>query len=175
MPNLIITMGFGEFNSLFDGDFDSTAKGANVKRSLDNYISNNMSGTSVQIEGLPFNDTETSTWIQPRILDIIPEFVRDASESGYGEQTNILYQVNIYVKKSGTTLSDKHYMIRDEVAQFFKIGEDIPLYDYVSGTTFVDNLRVRSIETDFTLPETDELLQYVIAWEMDYTKITSNP
>ncbi len=148
---------------------------ANVKMSLDKYLLDNISGVSIDYEGLPFNDRETNFWLQPRIIDQTAQFHRQSNNSGtsYGETVNILFQTNIFVKKSGVTVSHKHWLLRDVVAGLFTIGKDITLKDYVSSGTTITNMRVRDIVNDFSMPETDTIYQYVFAVEMDYTRQTT--
>lgn len=151
---------------------------ANIKMSLDKYIIDSISGTSIDIEGVPFATEDANSWIQPRILDVTPIFHRQGESSGssYAENVNILFNVNCFAKVGSVTTAHMHYILRDKVASYFKIGKDISLVNYAdSGTTSIDTMRVREIITDAPLPETNELMQYVFAVEMEYTRLTAKP
>jgi len=158
---------------------DSNSRAANIKMSLDKYIRVNLGtseGLTISYEGVPFNDTAYTSWIQPRILDISSDYHRQGSGTQYGETTNILYQINVFTKKSGITTSHLHYTMRDQVANYFRVRQNINVKDYVnSGTTQLDILVVRRMVNDNPLPESNEYYQYVIAWELDYTKLTTQP
>ena len=103
------------------------AMNTNIKMSLDAYIKDQVSGVSIDFEGLPFNDTETASWIQPRIIDINSAYAGHSSGTEYGDESNILFQVNIFVKKSGVTITHKHYQIRDIVAKTMNLSPLIEL------------------------------------------------
>jgi len=157
---------------------DFGAQIANIKMSLDKHIEDNISGVSIDYEGLPFNDKKTNFWLQPRIVDITSEFHRQSNNSGtsYGSTVNILFQTSIFVKKSGVVVSHKHWLLRDQIAGIFTIGADIPLKDYVNSNSGIASMRVRDIVNDFPMPETDTNYQYVFAVELDYlNEQTKNP
>lgn len=163
------------------------AKVTNIKRSLDNYIKTNIEdneGISVDYEGLKFDDTSVTEWIQPRILDILPQFHRQGSSTQYAETANILFHINIFVKKGSMTASDRPRRIRDIVDYYFRIRKDIDLVGYAEGTdTVLATMRVRRIVTDAAMPETasekgiqgetQTLLQHAFAVELDYTRLTT--
>jgi len=156
---------------------DSNSRAANIKMSLDKYVYDNLSaseGLTINYEGVPFNDTSCDSWIQPRILNISSDYHRQGSGTQYGEYTNILYQINVFTKKSGITTSHAHYTIRDQVANYFRVKQNIDIKDYInSGTTQLDVLVVRDIVNDNPLSEDNEYYQYVMAWELDYTRLTT--
>ena len=149
----------------------------NFKRSIEKYINDNLytiEGIDIDFEGLPFNDTSYTEWIVSRIIDITEQYLRQGSSTQYAEDTNVLYQFTIYVKKSNITSSDRIYVIRDLIAKYFKINESITLYNYIDDSVSLNNFRVRKIINDFELPDTNELLQYIFAIEIDYTKLTTS-
>jgi len=154
------------------------AKAVNIKRSLEYYISTYL-GTSeslkVEYEGVPFDNLTVTEWITPRIIDSNPIFVRQSSSTDYGEDVNLLFQTNIHVKKSSITASDRHYVLRDIVADYFKIGKGIDISDWAggSGTSTGEHLKVRSIVNDSALPETDVTYEYILAYELTYTRSTT--
>ena len=147
-----------------------------VKESLDKYVLDNVytaASIPVHYEGLPFDDKSVTEWVAPRMLDVTNTFIRQGSNTEYSEDCNILFQFNIFVKKSKLTVSHRHYQIRDILNSYFKVGKSITLYQ--SGVTAIDYLKVRRIVNDSSLPETNELLQSIFAVELDFTKKTTNP
>lgn len=157
----------------------TTAQKANIKRSLERYFNDNLgpSGENFKIdmEGLPFETIDKDEWLQPRILDFASEYLRQASGTEYGSQVDILFNVNVFVTKSGTSYADRHYRIRDKVVNYFKCGQRIAISDCVSGSTVtVDYMKVRDLVTDRVVPD-ENFLQYSLAWEIDYTEQTINP
>lgn len=156
-----------------------TAKASNIKMSMDKYVSTNLATTEslpIDYEGVPFDNTANIEWIQPRILDIDSEFTRQGSNTEYSDSVDILYNFNIFVKKSGVTVSHRHYAIRDTIANYFKIGKDIDLKNYAeSGSTQIANMRVRELVTDGPLPEDNEYYSYVLTYNINYTRLTTNP
>ena len=149
---------------------------ANIKMSLDKYILDNLSGVSIDFEGVPFDNTQTVSWIQPRILDMKNIFHRQSNSSGtsYAESVNILFQVNCFAKISGVTNAHKHYLLRDTVANNFPIGKNITIKDYSGASTVtICSMKVRTMINDSPMPQREGLLQYVVAWEIDYLRETS--
>uniref|UniRef100_A0A6M3IP32 Uncharacterized protein n=1 Tax=viral metagenome TaxID=1070528 RepID=A0A6M3IP32_9ZZZZ len=153
-----------------------TAKVSNVKMSLDKYVNDNTGtseGLSIDFEGVPFDNTANTEWIQPRILDFGSTYNRQGSSTEYAESVDVFYNINIFVKKSGVTTSHRHYAIRDIVADYFKIGQDIYLRNYAEGgTTQIAKIRVRDLVTDSPIPETNEYLQYALAYNINWTRLT---
>ena len=156
-----------------------TAKITNVKMSLDKYVGDNLGTTEnlkVDFEGVPFDNTANTEWIQPRILDFGSTYNRQGSNTEYAESVDIFYNINIFVKKSGVTVSHRHYALRDIVANYFKIGEDIDIKNYAEGgTTQITNMRVRELVTDSPIPETNEYYQYSLAYNINWTRMCIQP
>ncbi len=155
----------------------NSASIVNIKRSLDKYLYDNLvsiEGLNVDFEGLSFSNIQKDiTWIVPRILDFDSTFYRQGSNTQYGENINILFQINIFTKQSSTTTSSEHYRVRDIILAYFKIGNDITIKNYVGdGLTTVDTMRIRSVE-DILLPEREEFYQHAISIEMEYTRLTT--
>jgi len=136
----------------------------NMKRCFDSYIKTNLSGVSIDFEGLPFDNLATSSWIQPRIIDGYDN--RSYRDNEVKQSATILYQINIFVKKSGATTADRVYAIRDNVDSYFKIGKDI-VYSQSGNTLAI--ARVRGLKNDFPM-DSEELSQYVLAWEIDFNE-----
>ena len=166
--------GFGGSRSSTFEVFENLALLTNVKRSLEKYIYDNLfttEGINIDFDGVPFDDTEVSeSWLQPRIINIDRDYVRQASGSKYGNDTDIELSFGIFVKKSGTTLTHKHYLLRDTVANYFKVGQDIDLKNYAGNRTRLTNMRIRSISTDSPEPETNTTLGYRVSWIINYTE-----
>jgi len=157
---------------------NALAKSSNIKRSLEAYIQTNL-GTSealsIEYEGLPFDNISVAEWISPRILSSDPTYYRQSSGTEYGEEVKLFFQTNIHVKKGSNTVTDRHYVLRDIVADYFKIGKGIDISDWYggSGTSTGEHLIVRDIITDSALPETDTTYEYVLAFELSYTRQTT--
>ena len=141
----------------------------NMKRCFDSYVKENLEiieSLNINFEGLPFDDNLVNGWITPRILDSYDN--RAYRDDEVKQSANIFYQVSIYTKKSSVTSSEEHYRVRDCVDRYFHIGKDI-VYQQSGSTLAI--ARVRELINDFSLPETNELYQYVLAYEIDYNEI----
>ena len=164
---------------------DAGAQQANVKRSVEQYCNVNLGtteGFSIDFEGTKFDDTNVPEWVMPRVLPIESIFHRQSSNTQYGETARYILHMNIFVKKGDMVASDRHWIMRDKVANYFKIGEDISIADYVSGSTSqIAFLRIRSLVTDSpvgdstagSVGETQTLYQYAFAVEANYTRSTT--
>lgn len=151
---------------------------ANVERNINKYFVDNVfttEGIDTDILGLKFSEKDSIEWVRPRVVSMDAEYLRQASDTHYGEDVNIMFTVDCFVKKSGTTISDRHYVLRDTVANYFKIGQDVDIEDYVSGTTSTNRMRVRRILEDSPMMETQTYYQYKIGWLLDYTRKTTKP
>lgn len=152
----------------------ASAKIENVKRSLEKYIWDNLyttEGISVDFSGLPFDNISITEWVVPRFLTN-REYVSWASATEYGYDNHIVLNITVNVKKSGATITDKHYVLRDNIINYFKIGEDINLNDWVDTGDYICNMRVREVLEDFPLPESDLLLSYRVVLGINYTEQT---
>ena len=121
----------------------ASAKRVNIQRSLDAYVHANLKtieGLNVDFRGVPFDNAAVSEWISPRVLDITSSYAGLSSSTRYGEDSNILFQINIAVKKGGNTRSDRDLIIRDIVANYFKVGQDILVFDWDSSGSGLFNL-----------------------------------
>ena len=153
-----------------------TASRSNVKRSLENYFKSNLNAIeniSIDWEGLPFDNVSATEWLMPRILDFTPVYMRQGSATQYADDLNIIFSVNIFVKKSNITRSGREYAIRDILAKYFKIGKVITVYDYSGdGSSDIGTMKVRDIITDSNLPETESLYSYVLTYLINSTVLT---
>ena len=155
---------------------NSLGRKTNIKRSIDKYLHFNLytnEGINIDFEGLPFNNISLHEWIQARIINFNPTYHRQGSSMEYGSDVKIFLQLNIFVKKSNLTVSDRHYVIRDIIANYFKIGEDIDIIDYYDSLDYLCNIRVREIITDSPMPETNTLCHYMLVYGMNYTELIS--
>jgi len=163
-------------------ELNDAAYSENVKRSLYRYVNDNLhvtEGLAVDWPGLKFNNKKHTKWLQPSILDTESSYMRQGGLSGtsklYAEQVNMLFQINCFAKKSGTTVSYEHYGLRDTVNKYFPVGKQISITDCLelsgNSTTVLDKMEVRRIATDLVLPETNETYAYAIAYEIDYTRL----
>jgi len=110
-----------------------TASRSNIKRSLEKYFNDNLNtieSFSINWEGLPFNNISVAEWLMPRIINFNSVYMRQGSATQYADDLNIMFSINIFVKKSNITVSDREYSIRDTISKYFKIGEIINIYDY---------------------------------------------
>lgn len=178
MSNLIITMGFGQAADIPDGVLSQSSLMVNVKRSLDKYIYDNLDvnqNMNVDYEGLPFDNIVVTEWIIPRIKEMPRQYHRQGSDTEYAQTNNVLYDININVKKSGATTTDRHYILRDDVINYFRIGQDISLRDYAaSGSTLICYMRVRDLKEDNPQTDDPDLMKYKIGLELDFTEMVTN-
>jgi len=193
LANKIITSGYGDIpegsnstriivsgfsGAVVTGEIlGSSAQVENVKRSLDKYIWDNLyttEGIAVNFRGVPFDNTSVIEWVTPR-FSINREYAAWASKTKYGYDNKIILNITSNVKRSGATISDKHYLLADTIASYFKVGKVIDLKDWVGGSdgTYICGMKVRETLQDFALPETNELLSYRIVFELSYTEETN--
>ena len=171
--NLIVTLGYGNYIELLQ--LLTRYSLVNIKRSLDKYIYDNLGvieNMRVDYEGVPFNTMTVNEWAVPRIVSMRRNFHRQGSDTEYGQTNNIVYGININVKKSGATTTDRHYVLRDDIVSYFRVGQDIPLRDYsASGSTLVCYMRVRDLVEDNSLKDNNELLKYKVGVKLDFTEM----
>jgi len=177
--NRIVTMGFGEAAAVVAAVLSASAssKIVNIKRSLDYYVKTNLEtteGLNVDYEGLPFDDTAVSEYIRPRIIEIESPYLGLSSSTKYGEDIKIIFQIGIFVKKTSLQKSDRDMAIRDIVANYFKVGQDITIYDWYSTGLSITNARVREIFADYAT-ETGDLLLSNISFELSHVLETTVP
>lgn len=149
----------------------------NLKRSLEKYIYDNLytsEGFNIHWQGMILEESGVTEWIRERIEFIDKDFYRQGSTTQYAHNNKVLLTFDIFIKKSSLTVTDRHYEIRDAIAEYFKIGKDIQFRDYISSSAFKLWIRVRDIEDDGPMPETNEYLQYRISFELHYVELTNN-
>jgi len=137
----------------------------NVKASIENYIQKKLvldEELIVQFEGMPFEADGYNEWIREEIVGKTTEiYFRDA-ELGYdGVVSGIMLQFNIFVNKEKTSKTNRHYEIRDLIAEHFNLGNKINLYDFqeYDYDNSLQTLAIRDIITDQPIPN-DQYHQY---------------
>ena len=155
----------------------SGASATNLKRSLDHYIKIYLEGLesiNIDYEGVPFDNLAVSHFVKFRILDIDPTYTRQGSSTQYSELMNVLIQFGIFVGKGRTTTSEQIYSIRDAIFKYFKTGKDINLNDHQGDGSSLTTMRVRDTITDNRMPEDNYYYSYVLAFNLEYTRLTTN-
>lgn len=138
---------------------NSQGKFQNVKASLEKYIHDNLvitEGFIVDFEGFPFEGTNEEEWIEERILGKgAGDFHRQVSSTTSGQTVPVLLNMNIFVNPNKTKRTNRHYEIRDYVAEYFKIGTLIDLYDFSANDwgTSLQKMEVNEIITDRPIPD----------------------
>lgn len=131
----------------------------NVKASIEKYIQDNLvtiEGLTVDFEGFPFEGTDTEEWIEERILGKgTGDFHRQVSSSLMGQTVPVLLNMNVFVNPAKTQKTNRHYEIRDILADYFKIGTQIDLYDFANDnwTSSLQKMEIREIITDRSIPD----------------------
>jgi len=188
----IVTKGFGdkEVNRIYiplyglggviaeEALINAASQIVNLKRSLEKYIYDNLyttEGLNIDYHGLPFETTRFKEWIEPRIVYIEREYYKSASATQYGSNLNFIFNINIFVKKSGITTAHRHYQIRDIISDYFRIGEDIDFKDYYDTNATLCNIRIRSMIDDKAEVEEQEYLKYKVSWLLNYLEKTDDP
>ena len=131
----------------------------NVKASIEKYIKDNLVTTSsfvVNFEGLPFEEANRAEWIEETILGLgNRDFHRQVSATTTGQTTQVMLNFNIFVNRELTAKTNRAYEIRDILADYFKIGTQIDLYDFSGDdfTTSLQKMEVNEIITDRAIPD----------------------
>lgn len=131
----------------------------NVKASLERYIENKLvetEGFTVDFEGRPFEGTGSDEWIEERILGKgVGDFHRQVSSTAMGQTAPVLLNFNVFVNPKKTRRTNRHYEIRDVIAEHFKVGTRIDLYDFSDAdwSTSLQKMEVRETVTDRAVPD----------------------
>jgi len=175
--NLLPTLGFGYSYEIPTGLCYKNSLSVNIKKSIDSYVRDNLmvnNDFAIDFEGVPFNNVKVQEWLTPRIISMPRKYHRQGSEDKYAQTNNINLNIDTHVKVSGATTSDRHYVLRDDTINYFRIGTDIPLRDYTgSGSTLVCYMRVRKINEDRPLFDDPLLLKYRVGFELDFTEMVT--
>ena len=155
----------------------SESKMQNVKSSIEKYIKDNLvttEGLKVNFEGLSFETEGLEEWIQEDIIGNVSEFNgqfhRQVDESDrHGQTISIFLNFSIFVNRNKTKKTNRHYEIRDIIANYFYIGTEINLYDFYNGnfSNVLQIMKIRDIETDRKIPD-DDFHQYIYTVVIDW-------
>ncbi|MBW8001770.1 MAG: hypothetical protein FVQ80_07070 [Planctomycetes bacterium] len=145
----------------------------NVKASVEKYVNDKLvvtEGFTVNYEGHPFEVASAEEWIDETILGLGDfEYVRGVDSSSFGQLTNVILNFNIFVNKEKTLQSNRHYVIRDIIFDYFKIGTTVNMYDFSEGNfvTVIQTLKVREVVTDSPLVE-DNYFRYTLTFGLEW-------
>ena len=146
--------------------YPGEGKAQNIKASLEKYIRDNIvliEGLYVVFEGFPWSSTAQEEWIHENILTLRSnsQYHRQVGENTYGETLEIILDFSIFVNKEKTRKTNRHQELRDIIANYFKVGTEINLYDFASAdfNTVLQKLKVHEIITDEVIPN-NNYLQY---------------
>jgi len=140
---------------------NANGKFQNVKASIEKYIRDNLIATEdlvFDIEGEPFERPSSQEWVEEVILGKgAGIYHRQTSSTTTGKTVPVLLSLNIYVGKTETTKTNRHYEIRDVVANYLKIGTKIDLFDFADDdwTNSLQTMEVRDVVTDRAIPDPD--------------------
>ena len=153
---------------------DATNKSFNIITSLDKYLYDNLvttQGMTIDWEGGDSVDiSKVNEWIQPRIMMGVGNYIGGgASPDQQGQETHLLYNVNIFVKRGSTTQKNRLQAIRDIVASYYTIGKTINLYDYADTDAVVEQMLIRDIETDSVIPPDARSEEESTYYQYNYT------
>ena len=153
---------------------DATFRMFNVITSLDKYLYDNLvttQGFIVDWEGGDSVDiSKVNEWIQPRIMRGVGNYIGGgASPDQQGQETHLLYNVNIFVRRGSTTQKNRLQAIRDIVASYYTIGQTINLYDYADTDAVVEQMLIRDIETDSVIPPDARSEEESTYYQYNYT------
>lgn len=143
------------------------SKEQNVKASVEKYISENLAITellTIDFEGIPFESSGSKEWIQERFMASNSTDSNSMGRKVGGQKTTTkqaMISFNIFVNKERATKANRHYELRDKIADYFEVGEGINLYDAENGdfSTVLQVMIVDEIITDMVIPN-DDYLQY---------------
>ena len=147
----------------------------NVKASIEKYIHDNIVVTDdikINFEAYPFEISDESEWVNEYFTETRDrEYHRNVDVGSVYGQTNPLYLTfMIHVVKEKTKKTNRHYEIRDIIANYFSIGSKINLYDFSNNefNTVIQTMKVREIDLDEALLDERKFYIYnytvVIDW-----------
>jgi len=146
----------------------------NLKTSIEKYIKDKLvviEDLKINFEGVPFSPNDYSEWIQENITIDDREFIRGADTGGVNANENeVFVTFYIYVAKEKTKKANRHYEIRDIVADYFSVGDTISLYDF-SGNNFstvIQTLKIREVIRDTSLLDERKFFIYVYEVNLDW-------
>ena len=143
-------------------------KFSNIEKSLRLYVETNIytaesipvvwSGQSLDLTSEPFF-VDVFTSLQKQT------FVRSMNNTTDGWIKDLLLEFSIYVKMDHikNTNAYKHLQIRDAIATYFEVSQNIPLYDFDNSKAAIYDAYVHDWVDDTNLVQNDELLHYVFS------------
>lgn len=154
---------------------DAEGHPANVKYSIERYL-NGTCGSSYTFhwEGTPAENTEDE-FIQEQLLNfsggMYHRQVEEGSTNIQGETVPVMLSLNIFVKKTKTTKTNRHFEIRDDVLHHIHEGKTFNMFDYVGGNTSsaIAVLKFRDVVTDIPVPDPD-YHQWNLTVEFDWLR-----
>jgi len=126
----------------------------NAKASIEKYVHENIvvtEGLRVNFDGVVFENDDSPEWISETIFGLDDKVYHRGVDVGVDGQTdNIVLNFNIFVVKEKTNKTNRHYELRDILADYFYIGKKIPMYDFSNDEfeTIIQNLKIREVDTD---------------------------
>jgi len=129
----------------------------NIKASLEKYIFTNLaSNDSITVDWQGHKGTELENvdeWIAPRMLRGGQFYRGHVTTSRKGTETEILLNINIFLRKGSTTNAHRLFQLRDTVAQYFELNQEVNLKNYsVAGYPNTEIFIVKEIMTDQEIP-----------------------
>jgi len=126
----------------------------NVKASLEKYVHDNIvcyEDIRVNFEGIIFENDNSPEWVSETILALDDKVYHRGVDVGVDGQTcSVALNFNIFVVKEKTKKTNRHYEIRDVLADYFYIGKLIPMYDFSNDDfeNIIQYLKIREVDTD---------------------------
>lgn len=144
----------------------------NIKASFEKYIHDNIvmiEGLNVNFEGLPFESEGKVEWIQESMMKGGYDYHRQVDNENYGKTSVIMINFNIFVNKDKVKKTNRHYEIRDIIAEYFKIGTQVDLYDFSQAdfNNSLQKMKLREIVTDQVISDND-FYQYNYTCSFDW-------
>jgi len=146
--------------------YTSEGKVENLKTSIERHIRQKLEleeGFTIHYEGLNFEEDSSSEWIQENILSTNLEEQYDHKDHSGNRRKLVVVALNfnIFVKKTSTTKTNRHYEIRDALGEYYNVGHTINLYDAVSEnfSSSIQTMKIKEIITDEVIPS-DDIYQY---------------
>jgi len=129
----------------------------NIKASLEQYIYTNLASNDSMVvdwqnsRGVDLeNENE---WLSPRILRGGQFYRGEVTTDNKGNETEIMLNMNIFLRKDSVNNAHRLFELRDQVAQYFEINQVVDLKNYSSpGAPNTEIFIVREIMTDQEIP-----------------------
>lgn len=159
----------------------TTAILENVKASIESYVKDNLEGAdglTVGWQDMEFRTEDVDEWIEPSMVGSTRTFHRQVSSTQRGHTIDMLYQIDIFVKRFSALANEvinlnRLIEVRDIVLGRFVEHTKISLKDFTQGgNPEVGKLIVREVTTDQRNPSGDtDLLRWTIAVRVQYLEV----